>query len=294
MSGFLTIAAVYIGICGFMFVAQRRFLYAPDTTPPDAVASGVPDMERLALATEDGLEVLAWYRPPADDDMPVLAYFHGNAGHIGDRAFKMRPLMDAGIGALLLSYRGYGGNPGRPSEQGLYADGRAAVDFLRARGIGPDRLVLYGESMGSGVAVQIASETAPAALILEAPFTSLTTVAFQKVPYIPVPLLLRDRFDSISKIGGIHAPLLVIHGERDRTVTVGHGRRLLAAANEPKRGLFIAKAGHGDLYDFGVAGEVLGFLRATLSLPSGASGQPMPHPETNSPTISAQAAGSST
>ena len=264
MTPLLILGSAYAVICAVMFLAQRRFLYAPDRTRPDAAAAGVADMSATRLRTADGLEVLAWYRPPAGEDMPVVVYFHGNAGHIGDRGYKMRPLLDAGIGVLLLSYRGYGGNAGFPSEEGLYNDARAAIGFLADQGIGRERLVIYGESMGSGVAVQIASETPPAALILEAPFTSLTKVAFEKVPYIPVPLLIRDRFDSLSKIAGIHAPLLVIHGDRDRTVRVEHGHRLLAAANEPKRGLFVPDAGHADLYAFGVAEQVAGFIRGAV------------------------------
>lgn len=260
MTPLVILGSVYAAICAMMFVAQRRFLYAPDPSRPDPAAAGVSDMRAERLCTADGLELLAWYRPPDSEKMPVVVYFHGNAGHIGDRGYKMRPLLDAGVGVLMLSYRGYGGNAGSPSEEGLYNDGRAAIAFLAARGIGLDRLVIYGESMGSGVAVQIATETPPAALILEAPFTSLTKVAFEKVPYIPVPLLIRDRFDSLSKIGCIQAPLLVIHGERDKTVRVGHGRALLAAANEPKQGMFLADAGHTDLYAYGVAERMADFV----------------------------------
>ena len=267
MTALLILGCVYGAICAVMFAAQRRFLYAPDSARPDPHSAGVSDMQVERLRTADGLDVLAWFRPAIDDRKPVIVYFHGNAGHIGDRAYKMRPLLDAGFGVLLLSYRGYGGSPGSPSEDGLYADARAAIGFLSRQGVGPERIVIYGESMGSGVAVQIATETPPAALILEAPFTSLTKVAFEKVPYIPVPLLIRDRFDSLSKISRIHAPLLVIHGHRDQTVRVDHGRRLLAAANEPKRGVFVPEAGHTDLYDFGVAQHVAGFIADTVASP---------------------------
>lgn len=267
MANFLTLAGVvYFGICAFMFVAQRRFLYVPDPARPDPAAAGVPDMRVLSLPAADGVDLLAWYRPAADARMPVLVYFHGNAGHIGERGYKMRPFLDAGFGVLLLSYRGYGGNGGSPTEQGLYADARAALDFLRAEGVTPDRTVIYGESLGSGVAVQIATETPPAALILEAPFISLTAAAFNKAPYIPVHLLIRDRFDSLAKIGAVRSPLFIVHGGRDGTVPVSHGRRLLAAANEPKEALFVPAAGHADLYDFGVAGAVIDYLAKTLSL----------------------------
>jgi fermentation-respiration switch protein FrsA (DUF1100 family) len=164
----------------------------------------------------------------------------------------------------MLSYRGYGGSAGRPTEQGLYRDARAALAYLRKRGFGPERIVVYGESLGSGVAVHVAAEAPPAALVLEAPFTSLTAVAFQKCPYLPVPLLIRDRYNSLAKISRVRAPLFLMHGERDRTVTVGHGRRLFAAAKGPKQSLFLPEAGHTDLYDHGVADDVIRFIREAV------------------------------
>lgn len=277
MTGLVVVVAAYLGLCLFLFVAQRSFLYAPDRTRPDPVLSGVPEMTVRELVAADGTKLLAWYSPAADDTRPLIVYFHGNAGHIGGRGMKMKPLMEAGFGLLLLSYRGYGGNPGRPDEMGLYADARAAMDYARDQGVGGERLVIYGESLGSGVAVQMASERAIAALILEAPFTSLTQVAFEKVPYAPIPLLIRDRFDSIKKIGAIKTPLLLVHGEKDRTVRVAHGRKLFAAANEPKQALFLTDAGHGDLYDFGVAAQVADFISRAMAASRRSGAAALPH-----------------
>lgn len=273
MTGIISTAIVaYAALCAFMFVAQRNFLYAPNRSRPDQDSTGAPQMDVVELTAADGLPLLAWYRAPKNDRLPMIVYFHGNAGHIGDRATKMAPFLKAGFGLLLLSYRGYGGNPGKPTEQGLYADARAALDFGRDQGVGEDRLAIYGESLGSGVAVQMATERPIAALVLEAPFTSMTKVAHEKVPYVPVPLLIRDRYDSLSKIGDVEAPLLVIHGEADRTVPVGHGRRLFAAAADPKQSLFLPHAGHADVFDFGVADEVRAFLLRII----GETGAPMP------------------
>lgn len=258
--------SAYAAVCGVVYAVQRKLLYDPDRSRPEPDLHGVPEMSEIVIHAADGTELVAWYHPPADGAHPVIAYYHGNAGHIGNRGEKIRHFLGAGFGVLMLSYRGFGGSAGRPTEQGLYHDARAALAYLRDRGFGPERIVIYGESLGSGVAVHMAAETPPAALVLEAPFTSLTTVAFQKCPYLPVPLLIRDRYNSLSKIGQVRAPLFLMHGERDRTVTVGHGRKLFAAANGPKQSLFLPEAGHTDLYDHGVADDVIRFIRGSVGL----------------------------
>ncbi|MFB3134581.1 MAG: alpha/beta hydrolase [Rhodospirillales bacterium] len=269
MTSFIIVAAVvYVVLVAALYVFQRNILYFPDTSVPSPVHSGVPEMQPVTLETEDGLKLLAWYR--AAEGKPVLVYFHGNAGNIGARGFKVRPYLDAGFGVLLVSYRGYGGNPGSPTDEGLYADARAALDFLKARGVAPERTVLYGESLGTGVAVQMASELGPenpvAALVLEAPFTSMGDVAAHHYPYVPARWLIKDRFDSAAKIGGVKAPVLVIHGDRDRTIPVKFGKLLFEAAVEPKEGRWLEGGDHNDLYDFGAARIVVEFLRARLGV----------------------------
>jgi fermentation-respiration switch protein FrsA (DUF1100 family) len=254
------VLAGYLGVGALMFVFQRRLLYYPGRSRPEPSFCGAPEMSPVGYRTRDGLALGAWYRPPDDSRAPVIVHFHGNAGHIGDRAPLMRPYLDAGFGVLLAEYRGYGGNPGRPTEAGLYADARAALDFVMGRGIAAERIVLYGESLGTGVAVRMAAETPVGALVLEAPFTSAVDVGASAYPFVPVRLLMLDRFESVRRIGGIAAPVLVLHGERDATVPVAHGRRLLAAASEPKEGRFYAAAGHTDLHEFGIAEVILAFL----------------------------------
>ena len=191
---------------------------------------------------------------------PTIAYFHGNAGNIADRGFKVRPFLDAGLGVLLVGYRGYGGNPGAPSEAGLFADGRAALDFLAGQGVPANRIVVFGESLGSGVAVLLASERRLGAVVLEAPFTSAADAGQRAYPFLPVRRLIRDRFDSLSRIGAIGAPLLIVHGECDRVVPADQGRRLLAAAAEPKEGVFLPEAGHNDAFEHGSVRLALEFL----------------------------------
>ncbi|WP_119458445.1 alpha/beta hydrolase [Rhodospirillaceae bacterium SYSU D60014] len=262
MGSILAVAAgAYMLVLGLMFGFQRQLLYLPSREAPDLAESGVDRlMEPVRVTTADGLEILLWYCPPSTPNAPVLALFHGNGGHIGHRAPKMKPYIEAGYGVLLAGYRGYGGNPGRPTEEGLYSDARAALDFFARQGLGAERLVLYGESLGSAVAVQMATERSVAALILEAPMTSVAAVAQARYPIFPVRWLVLDRFDSLAKIGSVRAPLLLMHGERDTVVPIRFGRVLFEAANEPKEARYFTDAGHNDLQAFGAPDAVLDFL----------------------------------
>jgi fermentation-respiration switch protein FrsA (DUF1100 family) len=259
-----TIAAIVLGayaaLVGVVFGAQRQMMYFPMPGPLDPLAVGLPEMRSVALHTDDGLTLTAWYAP-ARGQAATLLYLHGNGGHIGHRAAKVRPYLDGGFGVLLLSYRGYGSNPGSPTEEGLYADGRAALAFLAREGVPLDKTALYGESLGSGVAVELAARMPVAALILEAPFSSIAEVAQHHYPFLPARLLVRDRYDSVAKIGRVTAPILVLHGERDRIVPPRFGRALFEAASEPKEFRAFPEGGHNDLYDVGAAQVAVGFLQ---------------------------------
>jgi uncharacterized protein len=258
----------YLALVGGMYVFQRNMLYAPSGATPSPLASGVPEMDVVKLTTADGLELSSWHRP-ADGDRPTIVYFHGNAGHIGNRGSKLRPYLDAGWGLLLVSYRGYGGNPGNPDEDGLYRDGQAAMAFLAAEDVPPERTVIYGESLGTGVAVHIAAEQARAsrpvgALVLEAPLSSATDVGAHHYPWAPVRWLMKDRFESKAKIAAVETPVFIYHGERDRVVPIRFGRTLFDAAVDPKESLWIPGAGHNDL---DVSGAVIDFVDRWLGDP---------------------------
>jgi fermentation-respiration switch protein FrsA (DUF1100 family) len=254
------LVGAYALIAGLMFVLQRKLIYLPDRTVPSPLRAGVPEMTPVEYTTADALCLTGWLAAPPGPRAPLLVYFHGNAGSIADRGEKVRPFLDAGFGVMLAGYRGYGGNPGRPSERGLVLDGHAALDHAAAAGFAPDRTVLYGESLGSGVAVALAAERPLGALVLEAPFTSIVDVAAAAYPWLPVRLAMIDRFDSLSRIRSVSAPKLVVHGERDRTVPVRLGRRLLDHADEPKEGKFYMSADHTDLHDHGAVDAILRFL----------------------------------
>ncbi len=260
MMGWLIAAFLaYAAVVALVFVFQRSLQYFPSTDARDAAERTGGLMQTVSYRTEDGLQLSAWYRPPRDG-LPTLVRFHGNGGQHGDRAGSMQPYMAGGYGVLLASYRGYGGNPGKPTEDGLYADGRAAMAWLATQGIGDGEIVLYGESLGTGVAVQLATEHTVAGLILEAPFTSAVDVGQAAYRWLPVRLLMWDRFDNLSKMGNVTVPLLLIHGEADRVISARYGRRLFEAANEPKTDLFIPGGGHSNLDFYGVAEKVLIFL----------------------------------
>ena len=258
----------YALVVGGLVVVQRSLLYFPAGGVPAPAETLVPEMAVVRLATADGLDLDSWYAPAAAR-RPTIVYFCGNGGHIGMRDAKVRPYLDAGFGVLLVGYRGYGDNPGSPSEKGLYADARAALGFLRGSGLAPATWVLYGESMGSGVAVQIALEQSETgnpvgAVVLEAPFTSIGDVAQAHYPFVPARWLVRDRFDSASKIARVGSPVYIVHGEGDRIVPVRYGRRLFAAAAEPKEMRVVSGAGHNDLYDFDVPEGVIAVLDRTF------------------------------
>ena len=256
--------AVYGGLLAGLYLFQRQLLYHPSTSVPDRTEAGVADMRAVALAVEDGLSLLAWYKPPAPG-RKLLIFLHGNAGHIGHRAWKARRYLDAGHGVLLVSWRGFGGNAGKPSEAGLLKDARAALSFAIGAGMKPRDIALYGESLGSGVAVMLAAESAAAgaplgAVALESPFTSIAALAQYHYYYVPARWMVADRFDAAASIAGIACPLFVFHGENDRTVPVRFGRALFDLAREPKQAAWLPGGDHNDLYDMGAGEAVLEFL----------------------------------
>jgi fermentation-respiration switch protein FrsA (DUF1100 family) len=259
--GFAVVA--YAALVGGLYLFQRQLLYLPDRTRPELLGLEQLGVRETVLSTEDGLSLFSWYLPP-HPGRPVIAYFHGNGGHIGYRVERLLRFAREGYGALMAEYRGYGGNPGTPSETGFYADGRAALAFLEREAVASNRLVLYGESLGSGVAVELAAQHEVAALILEAPPTNVAEVAQCHFPYVPAARLVTDRFDSLSRIDKVRAPILVLHGENDRVVPVRFGRVLFDAAPEPKEGWFVPEAGHEDLARYGALDVVVAFINRRL------------------------------
>jgi uncharacterized protein len=251
--------AAYLVVVAALYLSQRSLLYGPDRARPALGALAQLGVREVQLATADGLSLLAWYRPPPPG-RAVIAYFHGNGGNLGYRTNRLRRFALEGYGVLLLEYRGYGGNPGFPSETGLYTDAAAALDFLARQGIPPERLVLYGESLGTGIAVHMAAGRSIGGLILESPFTSVAAAAQYHYPFVPAALLIRDRFDSLSQIGKIKAPVLVMWGGQDHIVPPRLAQTMFDAAPEPKERFFVPDGGHVNLDSFGALDVVIDFI----------------------------------
>ena len=256
------VVIVYLMVLAILFFAQRSMLYVRTTERPMLnIAALEPKREIVCLATPDGLNLRAWYFPPGRAGAPVVLFLHGNAGDIGNHIPWAKFLIDAGYGVLALEYRGYGGNPGSPNEAGLYDDARGAFAFLQQQGVADANIVLFGESLGTGVAVQMATEHGVGAVILRSPYTSIPDVAAIQLWYFPVRWLVRDRFNSLAKIAAIHAPLMVFHGDADTLIPMALGRRLFDAAPEPKTWRAIPGVGHNDVQTPAAEQGVLDFLQ---------------------------------
>ena len=246
---FLAIAlAVPAAVLLAFWAGQRSLMYVPSGdvgTPDDA---GLSTAESVWLRTDDGLDLGAWFTSAASTPARgTVIVFNGNAGNRSYRGTLGARFVQAGFSVLLFDYRGYGDNPGSPSEEGLAADARAARQYLATR---PDvdqaRVIYFGESLGAGVAVGLALERPPAALILRSPFSSVVDVGRFHYPWLPVSWILKDRFPSIERVPRITSPVLLIAGDRDRIVPVSQTRALFDAAREPKDLLVLPGADHND------------------------------------------------
>jgi fermentation-respiration switch protein FrsA (DUF1100 family) len=236
-----------VAALGVMWILQRRLIYFPTQAVPDAAAV-LAGIEEVTYPTADGLDLAAWLVPPAEGERRgTVVVFNGNAGNRADRAPLAEALAARGYAVLLVDYRGYGGNPGSPSEEGLALDAQAAVAYLRTRsGLDSDRLVYFGESLGAAVALRLAVQQEPAALVLRSPFTSLPDVGSVHYPFLPTSLLLWDRYPNLDTVRDIGVPLMIIAGSADSIVPVAQSRRLYENAPGFKRLFVIDGADHND------------------------------------------------
>jgi len=243
----LGVAAAYvlIGLAGYL--AQRKLMYFPDRARTQPGEVGLTGVEERVLKTPDGEKVIAWYGK-ARPGQPTLLYFHGNGGSLRVRAERIRRFMAEGWGVYMMTYRGYGGSTGSPSEANNVDDARLAHGALVQEGVAPKSIIAYGESLGTNIAVRIAAEREVGGLILDAPYTSIVDVAAGAYPFLPVRYFLADRYETTRYIAGVKVPLLVLHGERDPVIPVAMGQELHHLANEPKRLVLFPNGGHSDLY----------------------------------------------
>ncbi len=251
-------AGGYLAYVALLYLAQRQFLFHPRSAHPSPAAAGLPQVEEVVVETADGEQVIVWQAPPRGDK-PVIIYFHGNAEIVASQAARHRELTADGFGLVALSYRGYMGSTGSPTEEGLLRDAEAAYRFATSR-YPSNPVVLWGHSLGSGVAVALAGRHPVAKVILEAPFSSAVDVAARLFPLVPVRWLMHDQFRSDQRIAAVRAPVLIMHGSRDLVVPIEFGERLFKLAHEPKRFVRFPDGGHDDLDRYGAGAEARRFI----------------------------------
>jgi uncharacterized protein len=248
----LVVTLALVVFVGLSWALQRRIIYFPDPSTPPSAAEVFPGGRDVTLTTSDGLALTAWFAPPtAADRQQAVLLAPGNGGNRAGRAGLARHLTDRGFAVLLLDYRGYGGNPGSPTENGLHADALAAVDTLTDLGYPPDATIYLGESLGTGVVAALTAERPPAGMVLRSPFTSLGDVGRHHYPFLPVDLLLSDRFPVLEHVEQAEVPVTVVYGDSDDIVPSELSSRVAAAAPALVEELVLPGAGHNDPVMFG-------------------------------------------
>ena len=228
-----------------LYLFQSKFVYFPSKTLASSPQQIGAEYEEVSLTTADGHRLHGWYLP-ADDARFTLLFFHGNAGNISHRLDSLMIFRELGLATLIIDYRGYGLSEGKPSEKGTYLDAESAWDYLlKERGVKAGNIIIFGRSLGGGVATWLAQKKKPAALVIESTFTSITDIASSLYPYMPVRLLGRIRYENIERIDAISSPLLIIHSQQDELIPYSHGQALFQQAAEPKAFLEISGGHNG-------------------------------------------------
>jgi fermentation-respiration switch protein FrsA (DUF1100 family) len=229
---------------------QQRLLYFPDTRRTTPAEADLPDVEEREVVMQDGARVLTWWGA-AQPDRPTLLYYHGNGGSFVTRAERIRKYMTHGYGVVMMTYRGFGGSAGTPSETANVADALSVYEAVRASGVPPADIVVYGESLGTGVAVQVAAQRQIGGLILDAPYTSIVDLAALHYPYLPARWLMTDRYEILPYASRVTAPVLIVHGEADDVIPVEMSKRVAAAFRGRAKVVTFPGAGHSDHYLYG-------------------------------------------
>jgi pimeloyl-ACP methyl ester carboxylesterase len=229
---------------------QQALIYFPDSRRIAPAAVGLEAVEEREFSGAGGDPILVWHAR-AKPGLPTILYFHGNAGSFANRAERIRKQQNRGIGVVMATYRGYGGRPGRPSERANVDDAKAVLAALVADGVPVSSIILYGESLGSGVAVQVAVGQPVAGIILDAPYTSLVDLAAYHYPYLPARWLMTDRYETVRHLPGVISPVLVLHGEQDEVIPVAMGRAVAAQVPTEVEMVTCPNAGHSDHHHYG-------------------------------------------
>jgi fermentation-respiration switch protein FrsA (DUF1100 family) len=255
----LGLIAAYLVICAAAYLLSRSHMYFPDPARVSPAEAGLDGVREIDFEAGDGTTLVGWYAA-AREGKPTILYFHGNAANAANRAPKIAAMLQDGFGVFYLNNRGYGGSGGRPTEANNVADALAAYDELRELGVPAKRIAAYGESLGSGQAVRLAAKRPVAGVVLEAPLTSTIDVARPVYFWLPLNLVIADKYNVERSIGAVTAPILILHGEQDEVIPVDMGRRVFRAANAPKRIEAFPRAHHNDLFDHGAWKKMREFL----------------------------------
>ena len=252
---------IYLSILVLLFIFQRNLMYLPEENNYSGDKIKV-DIEKVKINTSDNLDLLGWFHKKDLNKFKTILYFHGNAGKLENRIHKLNQFKDMEVNFLIIAWRGFSGNKGKPSEKGLYIDGNSATKWLKNLGLNEEDIILYGESLGTGIATEIAQNSNFAGLILETPFTSMVDAAKNVYPYIPVGLLLKDRYENYKKIKNINIPILVMHGEADQIVPFRMGKKIYDIAKQPKYYHFTKYDDHMMEYDENLVSELKKFIKS--------------------------------
>jgi len=242
------IIVVYASVLILLFIFQRNLMYHPLENNYSGDKLEV-EVEKVKIITTDNISLLGWFHKKDLKKFKTIVYFHGNAGKLENRIHKLNHFKDMDINFLIIAWRGFSGNKGKPNEKGLYIDARSTIQWLKKLGLKEKDIILYGESLGTGVATEIAQSNNYAGLVLETPFTSMVEAAKNFYPYIPVSILLKDKYDNQKKIKNINIPVLVMHGEADQIVPFWMGKKIYEIANQPKYSYFTKFDDHMMEYD---------------------------------------------
>ena len=232
----LALVSFYILLLTIVFFFQRNLLYHPsmDNYLKDQVTNVPTEIEKVKITTLDNINLVAWFYNKNMEKFKTILFFHGNAGSLENRTYKLNHFKNLNVNFLIIAWRGFSGNTGKPNEIGLYSDAISAIEWLKSKGVNEKNIILYGESLGTGVAVEIAQNKNYAGIILESPYTSMVNLGKKYYPLFPVRFLLKDKFESYKKITNISVPVLIIHGKVDKIVPFAMGKKMYELANEPK------------------------------------------------------------
>jgi len=232
----LALVLFYIFLIIIVFFFQRNLLYHPtvDNYLKDNLVTEPTAIEKVKITTEDKIDLIGWFYNKDIEKFKTIVFFHGNAGSLQNRTYKLNHFKDLNVNFLIVAWRGFNGNKGKPNEMGLYEDGKSAVRWLNTKGIQDKNIILYGESLGTAIAIEIAQNNKYAGIILESPFTSMVHMGKKYYPFFPVSFLLKDRYESYKKINKISVPVLVMHGKVDKIVPYAMGKKIYELAEQPK------------------------------------------------------------